>query len=150
MRGCARPRVRIVDRDAALVESLSAVLRDAGYAVVRRCEPEPEALDALVIGVPPPPEVRPPLAPGVPALVLALPSTTWGELEAWVEGRARWALCSKPVPEEALLGSLRELVPPPAPETAREEPAREPAARPRALEEPARVALAAGGDRQAR
>lgn len=113
MNGCERPRVRVVDRDAELVASLSAVLRDAGYAVTR-CN-RPETLDVLVIGVPPPPGVCPSLAPDVPALVLALPSTSYGELEAWVEGRARWALCSKPVPEDVLLESLRELVPQHAP-----------------------------------
>lgn len=118
MSGPRRPRVHIVDRDADLVESLSAVLADAGYVVSRCQPPAPEPEDVLVIGVPPPPGVRPPLVRGVPIVVLALSCPSFGELEEWIRGRPRWALCSKPVPEDVLLDCLRELLAEPAPPAA--------------------------------
>ncbi len=111
-------RVLLLDADAGFAAFLAALLSRLGHSVQREVE-ESAPPDAVIVGLPARFDIAREKLQGAPLLLLVDGALPFGELEAWIAGRARWALLSKPVREGALARALERITRPARPLPAR-------------------------------
>jgi len=95
----------VLDANREFTAQLTQLLTQRGHRVQHVFD-EREPPDAMIVGLPRKPEPASERMRETPLLLLAEGSLPFGELEAWIDGRTRWALLSKPVRESSLELSL--------------------------------------------
>jgi hypothetical protein len=94
-------RILLLDGDADFVAALTGRLETGGDRVQHVLD-EAAPPDVVIIGLPAPLGLAVDQLRDLPLLLLVEGSVPFGELEAWIGGRKRWALLSKPVRDSSL------------------------------------------------
>ena len=104
-------RLLLLDTDRHFAAFLTSLLERRGHCVLSAID-ESEPPDAVIVGIPAPFSLSPEKLLDVPLLLLVDGQLPSGEPEAWIAGRTRWALLSKPVRESALDLALERITRP--------------------------------------
>jgi hypothetical protein len=91
----------LLDADPDSAAILTALLLRQGHCVQRAPE-ESAPPDAVIVALPAPLGLTPEKLLDAPLLLVVDGRLPHGEPEAWIAGRTRWAMLSKPVRESAL------------------------------------------------
>ena len=101
----------LLDADRSFAVSLTDMLLRRGHCVQHELDEQAPA-DAVIVGLPAPDGLTGEDLGDTPLLLLVEGSLPFGALEAWIDGRTRWALLSKPVRESSLELSLERITRP--------------------------------------
>lgn len=104
-------RLLLLDTDRPFAAFLTSLLERRGHCVQSAID-ESEPPDAVIVGLPAPFSLSPEKVLDVPLLLLVDGRLPSGEPEAWIAGRTRWALLSKPLRESALELALERITRP--------------------------------------
>jgi hypothetical protein len=101
----------ILDANPDFARSLAANLARHGHCVQRAVD-ESALPDAVIVGLPAPLGLMPEKLQDAPLLLLVDSVLPLRGLEAWIAGRSRWALLSRPLREGALERALERITRP--------------------------------------